>query len=106
MNLLEYLAGRDERRCGLASERAKLVHASPETGVLLQHKQVFRLATILIVAIVVIGGAPVIMTGLIGKSIPEALIATSDKTVTGLIGVLGTIAGLIVRSKVAGDGRQ
>lgn len=48
------------------------------------------IASILLVTI-----APVIVTAIYGKAVPDSLIAMSDKTVTGLIGVLGTLAGAI-----------
>lgn len=59
----------------------------------------------LIAAIVVVGETPVVVAGIIGRTLPDPLIAMSDKTVTGLVGVLGTIAGLIFRSSPADDQR-
>jgi hypothetical protein len=49
----------------------------------------------LIVSIVVVTLAPVIVTGIMGKTVPDSLIAVSDKTVTGLVGVLGTLVGVM-----------
>jgi hypothetical protein len=49
----------------------------------------------LIVAIVVVSLAPVIVTGIMGKTVPDSLISVSDKTVTGLVGVLGTLVGVM-----------
>jgi len=49
----------------------------------------------LVVAVGLVSLAPVIVTGLMGRSVPDALIAVSDKTVTGLIGVLGTLVGIM-----------
>jgi len=60
---------------------------------------------VLIAAIVIVGETPVIVAGAIGKTLPDPLIAMSDKTVTGLVGVLGTIAGLVFRSSPADDQR-
>lgn len=51
----------------------------------------------IVAAVALVSLAPVIVTGLMGKSVPDSLIAVSDKTVTGLIGVLGTLAGIIFR---------
>lgn len=48
----------------------------------------------LIIAIVLVSLAPIIVTGIMGKVVPDSLIAVSDKCITGLIGVLGTIAGV------------
>jgi len=52
----------------------------------------------LIVAILTLGLAPVVTAGIMGKTLPDSLIAVSDKTVTGLVGVLGTIAAMIFRT--------
>lgn len=52
----------------------------------------------LIAAILILGLAPVVTAGLWGKPLPDSLIAVSDKTVTGLVGVLGTLAGMIFRT--------
>lgn len=52
----------------------------------------------LIVAILALGLAPVVTAGIMGKTLPDSLIAVSDKTVTGLVGVLGTIAAMIFRT--------
>jgi multisubunit Na+/H+ antiporter MnhF subunit len=52
----------------------------------------------LVVAVLMIALAPVVVAGLLGKNLPDALIAVSDKTVTGLVGVLGTIAAMIFRT--------
>ena len=46
----------------------------------------------LVLAVLTIAIAPVIVAGILGKNLPDSLIAVSDKTVTGLVGVLGTIA--------------
>lgn len=51
----------------------------------------------LIMAILILGLAPIVTAGLWGKPLPDSLIAVSDKTVTGLVGVLGTLAGMIFR---------
>ena len=51
----------------------------------------------LIGAILILGLAPIVTAGFWGKPLPDALIAVSDKTVTGLVGVLGTLAGMIFR---------
>jgi hypothetical protein len=52
----------------------------------------------LIAAILVLGLAPVVTAGIMGKPLPDALIAVSDKTVTGLVGVLGSLATLVFRT--------
>lgn len=59
----------------------------------------------LIAAILILGLAPVVTAGLLGKPLPDALIAVSDKTVTGLVGVLGTIAGMVFRTNRVDDAR-
>lgn len=52
----------------------------------------------LIFAILVLGLAPVVSAGIMGKNLPDSLIAVSDKTVTGLVGVLGALASMIFRT--------
>lgn len=49
----------------------------------------------LVAAIVVVSLAPVVVTGIMGKTVPDSLIAVSDKTITGLVGVLGTLVGVM-----------
>lgn len=56
----------------------------------------------LIIAIVVVSIAPIGVTGIMGKVVPDSLIAVSDKTVTGLIGVLGTLVGVMWQSRPKG----
>lgn len=53
----------------------------------------------LVVSVVVVSLAPVIVTGLMGRTVPDSLIAVSDKTVTGLVGVLGTLVGVMWQSR-------
>ena len=52
----------------------------------------------LIFAILVLGLAPVVAAGIMGKVLPDSLIAVSDKTVTGLVGVLGALGSMIFRT--------
>lgn len=53
----------------------------------------------LIAAILILGLAPVVTSALTDQGgLPDSLIAVSDKTVTGLVGVLGTLAGMIFRT--------
>lgn len=52
----------------------------------------------LVGAIVLVSLAPIIVTGIMGKVVPDSLVAVSDKCLTGLVGVLGTIAGVAWRS--------
>lgn len=59
----------------------------------------------LIASVLVLGLAPVVTAGIMGKSLPDSLIAVSDKTVTGLVGVLGTIAAMIFRTNQNDDKR-
>lgn len=49
----------------------------------------------LIGAIVMVSLAPIAVTGIMGKVVPDTLIAVSDKCITGLIGVLGTLVGVM-----------
>lgn len=56
----------------------------------------------LIISVVMVALAPVVISGIMGKSVPDGLIAVSDKCITGLIGVLGTVAGIAWKSR--GDG--
>lgn len=49
----------------------------------------------LVFAVVIVTLAPVIVTGIMGKVVPDSLIAVSDKSITGLIGVLGTLVGVM-----------
>lgn len=62
-----------------------------------------QLVTLLaiIASIVVVCLAPIIVTGIMGKVVPDSLIAASDKCITGLIGVLGTLVGAWGGRKVA-----
>lgn len=53
-------------------------------------------------AVVIVSIAPIVSTSLLGKTIPDSLIAVSDKTVTGLIGVLGTLVGVMWQSRPKG----
>ena len=53
----------------------------------------------LVVAVLIVSIAPVVVTGLIGKTVPDSLIAVSDKTITGLIGVLGTLVGVMWQAR-------
>jgi hypothetical protein len=55
------------------------------------------------VAVALVSLAPVVVTGLMGRSVPDALIAVSDKTVTGLIGVLGTLVGIMWQRQPKGE---
>lgn len=48
-------------------------------------------------ATLIVALAPVVISGLLGKMLPDALIATSDKVTTGLVTLLGTIGGLLFR---------
>lgn len=59
----------------------------------------------LIAAILILGLAPVVSAGIMGKTLPDSLIAVSDKTVTGLVGVLGTIAAMIFRTNRIDEAR-
>jgi multisubunit Na+/H+ antiporter MnhF subunit len=59
----------------------------------------------LIFAILVLGLAPVIVAGILGRTLPDSLVAVSDKTVTGLVGVLGTIAALVFRTNKVDEAR-
>lgn len=57
----------------------------------------------LIFAIVVVSVLPVIISGIRGEVIPDSLISVSDKTVTGLVGVLGTLVGVMWQSRPKGQ---
>lgn len=59
----------------------------------------------LITAILILGLAPVVTAGIMGKPLPDALIAVSDKTVTGLVGVLGSLATLVFRNNRADEAK-
>lgn len=56
----------------------------------------------LIAAIVTVSVLPVLISGIRGEVIPDSLIAVSDKTVTGLVGVLGTLVGVMWQSRPKG----
>jgi len=56
----------------------------------------------LIAAIVVTSALPVLVSGMLGRAMPDSLIAVSDKTVTGLVGVLGTLVGVMWQSRPKG----
>lgn len=57
----------------------------------------------LVIAVVLVSLAPIVTTGIMGRTIPDALIAVSDKTVTGLVGVLGTLVGVMWQSRPKGS---
>jgi hypothetical protein len=57
----------------------------------------------LVAAIVTVTLAPIIVTGIRGQSVPDSLIAVTDKTVIGLIGVLGTLVGVMWQSRPKGN---
>jgi hypothetical protein len=59
----------------------------------------------LIFAIMVLGLAPVVVSGILEKTMADSLIAVSDKTVTGLVGVLGTICAMIFRTNRADEAK-
>lgn len=56
----------------------------------------------LVAAIVIVTLSPVIVTGVRGQVVPDSLIAVTDKTVIGLIGVLGTLVGVMWQSRPKG----
>ena len=57
----------------------------------------FRAFLVVVIATLLVALAPIAVTGLLGKVLPEALIATSDKVTTGLVTLLGTIGALLFR---------
>lgn len=57
----------------------------------------------MIAAVLVLGLAPIITAGIMGKTLPDSLIAVSDKTITGLIGVLGTYVGMRINANRADE---
>lgn len=63
----------------------------------LSSREQFWAFALLVFAILVLGMAPVLTAGIGGKNLPDMLIAVSDKTVTGLIGVLGSVATMVFR---------
>ena len=64
----------------------------------------YRAFLAVVVATLVVALAPVVVSGLLGKTLSEGLIATSDKVTTGLVTLLGTIGGLLFRqSQPAAD---
>lgn len=58
----------------------------------------------LVFAVLIVSLAPIFVAGIRGKVIPDALIAVSDKTITGLIGVLGTLVGVMWQSRPRSQG--
>ncbi len=57
----------------------------------------FRAFLAVVIATLLVALAPIAVTGLLGKVLPEALIATSDKVTTGFVTLLGTIGALLFR---------
>ena len=57
----------------------------------------YRAFLAVVAVTLVVALAPVVVSGLLGKMLPDALIATSDKVTTGLVTLLGTIGGLLFR---------
>lgn len=97
--LLDFLDKLSERRTLV---RLTEIRLRPQTTGFSSREQLMAFC-LLVLAAAIVGLAPVIVTGLMGKIMPDALIANSDKTVTGFIGVLGTITGLIFRRSQADD---
>lgn len=60
----------------------------------------------LIAAVLIVTIGPIAVTGLWGKTVADSLIAMSDKTVTGLVGVLGTLVGVMWQSQPRGHAPQ
>ena len=69
----------------------------------LSAREQFWAFAVLVGAILILGLAPVVTAGIMGKTLPDMLIAVSDKTVTGLVGVLGSVATMIFRTTRADD---
>jgi len=59
----------------------------------------------IVCAIVILTLAPVIASAILERSMPDALISMADKAVIGIVGVLGTIAGLIFRQNRVDEAR-
>ena len=57
----------------------------------------FRAFLAVVIATLLVALAPIVVAGLLGKVLPEQLIATSDKVTTGLVTLLGTIGALLFR---------
>lgn len=99
MGWLEFLDRMGDRR-----HAAKLAQiAARRQGGGFSSREQLMAFCLLVIAASIVGLTPVIVTGLMGKTIQDALIANSDKTVTGFIGVLGTITGLIFRRSQSDD---
>ncbi len=64
----------------------------------------YRAFLAVVAATLVVALAPVVISGLLGKMLPDALIATSDKVTTGLVTLLGTIGALLFRQGPPGGG--
>lgn len=97
--VFELIDRMSERRTAI--KLANIQSRPPATG--FSSREQLLAFCLLVMAAAIVGLAPVIITGIMGKVMPDALIANSDKTVTGLIGVLGTITGLIFRRSQADD---
>lgn len=54
-------------------------------------------------AILVATIAPLIVTGIWGKAVPDSLISMADKTVTGLVGVLGALGARMWTDRKMGE---
>ncbi|KQU61992.1 hypothetical protein ASG67_02275 [Sphingomonas sp. Leaf339] len=65
----------------------------------------YRAFLAVVLATLVVALAPIIVSGLLGKVLPDGLIATSDKVTTGLVTLLGTIGGLLFRRVDTGTER-
>lgn len=76
----------------------RLAGSSPSATVTLTRAQLNAMLS-LVMAIVVVSLAPVVVTGIMGKTVPDSLIAVSDKTITGLVGVLGTLVGVMWQAR-------
>ncbi|GGB18930.1 hypothetical protein GCM10011380_05610 [Sphingomonas metalli] len=63
----------------------------------------YRAFLSVVAATLIVALAPIVVSGILGKSLPEALIATSDKVTTGLVTLLGTIGGLMFRQVPPSD---
>jgi len=58
-----------------------------------------------VVATSIIALAPLIISGVRGESLPEGLVNITDKSVAGLLTLLGTIGGLLFRQSRADEQR-
>lgn len=65
----------------------------------------YRAFMAVVLSTLVIALTPLVISGIRGESLPEGLVSITDKSVAGLLTLLGTIGGLLFRQSRADEQR-